>query len=155
MAKKRRKQPSVDAIAMLKADHQKVRDLFQAYEGASNPRAKRELAEEACTALEIHTQLEEQVFYPAVNEETNNGPELVKESFAEHQTVKNLMQKLRNMASDTDEFDAMFQELIRHVEHHVEEEESEMFPLAEVELADDMKELTEEMQELKQAIMAS
>ena len=155
MAKRRRKQPSVDAIAMLKADHQKVRNLFQACEGASNLRTKRELAEEACTALEIHTQLEEQVFYPAVNEETNNGPELVKESFAEHQTVKNLIQGLRNMASDTDEFDAMFQELIRHVDHHVEEEESEMFPLAEVELADDMKELTEEMQELKQAIMAS
>ena len=91
MAKQRRKQPSVDAIAMLKADHQKVRDLFQAYEAASNPRAKRGLAEEACTALEMHAQLEEQVFYPAVNEEIDKGPELVKESFAEHQTVKNLL----------------------------------------------------------------
>jgi hemerythrin-like domain-containing protein len=143
-----------DAIAMLKADHQRVRDLFQAYEAATEPRAKRELAEKACVELEIHAQLEEQIFYPTVNEETDEGPELVKESLKEHQTMKNLIQELRDMAFDTDEFDATFQELIRNVEHHVEEEESQMFPLAEEELLEDMDELREEMQELKEAITA-
>ena len=53
------------------------------------------------------------------------------------------------MAHDTDEFDAKFQELIRNVAHHVEEEEAEMFPLAEEELAEDLTELKDEMQELK------
>lgn len=146
---------SEDAIAMLKADHQRVRDLFQEYQAASAPRAKRELAEEACTELEIHAQLEEQIFYPTVNEETDEGPELVKESLAEHQTMKQLIEELRDMGPDNQAFDAKFKELIRNVEHHVEEEENDMFPLAAAELAEDMDEITQEMQELKQEIMAS
>jgi hypothetical protein len=66
----RAKQQPEDAVALLKADHQKVRDLFQQYESATDPDTKRALAEDACTELEIHAQLEEQIFYPAVNEET-------------------------------------------------------------------------------------
>src|SRR5262245_48340909 len=83
-----------DAIAMLKADHQRVRALFQEYEARSEPQTKWVIAEEACTELEVHAQLEEHIFYPAVNEETNEGPELVKESLEEHQTVKKLIQAL-------------------------------------------------------------
>ena len=130
-----------DAIAMLKADHQRVKDLFTQYEATSNPATKRTLAEQVFVELETHAQLEENVFYPTVNEETDEGPELVKESLSEHETVKFLIQELRSMAQDTDEFDAKFQELIRNVEHHVEEEESEMFPLAEQELAEDLDEM--------------
>ena len=144
-----------DAIAMLKADHQKVRNLFQEYEAASDPRAKREIAEEACVQLEMHAQLEENVFYPAVNEETDEGPELVKESLEEHQTMKDLIQALRDMGPDNKAFDTKFKELIRNVEHHVEEEEREMFPLAEEELEEDMEDLLEEMQELKEQLLTS
>jgi hemerythrin-like domain-containing protein len=144
-----------DAIAMLKADHQKVRNLFQEYEAASDPRAKREIAEEACVQLEMHAQLEENVFYPAVNEETDEGPELVKESLEEHQTMKALIQALRDMGPDNKAFDTKFKELIRNVEHHVEEEEREMFPLAEEELEEDMEDLLEEMQELKEQLLTS
>jgi hemerythrin-like domain-containing protein len=144
-----------DAIAMLKADHQKVRNLFQEYEAASDPRAKREIAEEACVELEMHAQLEENVFYPAVNEETDEGPELVKESLEEHQTMKALIQALRDMGPDNKAFDTKFKELIRNVEHHVEEEEREMFPLAEEELEEDMEDLLEEMQELKEQLLTS
>ena len=93
--------------------------------------------------------------YPAVNEETDEGPELVKESLSEHEMVKILIQELRSIAQDTDEFDAKFHELIHNVEHHVEEEESEMFPLAEQELLEDLDDLKDEMQELKQELMAS
>jgi hemerythrin-like domain-containing protein len=143
-----------DAIAMLRADHQRVRDLFQEYEAATDQQAKRDIAEEAFVELETHAQLEEQIFYPAVNEETEEGPELVKEALEEHQTVKQLIQALRD-ASDFQGFDATFTALVRHIEHHVEEEESEMFPLAEVELEEDLDQLQEEMQELKQEIMAS
>src|SRR5215471_13203457 len=136
-----------DAIAMLKADHQRVKDLFAQYEAADDVATKRTLAEQAFVELETHTQLEENVFYPAVNEETEEGPELVKESLSEHETVKHLIQELRSMAHDTDAFDAKFQELIRNVAHHVEEEEAEMFPLAEEELAEELTELKAEMQE--------
>ena len=144
-----------DAIAMLKADHQRVKDLFAQYEAADTMETKRTLAEQVFAELETHAQLEENVFYPAVNEETDQGPELVKESLSEHETVKNLIQELRSMAHDTDEFDAKFQELIRTVAHHIEEEEAEMFPLAEEELADDLTEMKDEMQELKADLQGS
>jgi hemerythrin superfamily protein len=65
-----------DAIAMLKADHQRVKDLFTQYEATSNPATKRTLAEQVFVELETHAQLEENVFYPAVNEETDEGPKL-------------------------------------------------------------------------------
>src|SRR5262249_14734208 len=151
---KKMRQPK-DAIAMLKADHQRVRDLFQQYEATSNAVAKRTIAEEVFIVLETHAQLEENIFYPAVNEETDEGPELVKESLAEHETMKNLIQQLRDMGPHHGGFDPKFRELLQNVEHHVEEEETEMFPLAEEELEEDMKDLRDEMQELKAQILAS
>jgi len=145
-----------DAIAMLKADHQRVRDLFQEYEAAQDQQAKRDIAEEAFVELEMHAQLEEQVFYPAVEDETDEqGQELVEESLQEHQAVKDLIQELREMDPDAKAFDAKFKELVRNVEHHVEEEESQMFPLAEDQLADEVEELMDEMQELKEQLLAS
>ena len=69
--------------------------------------------------------------------------------------MKQLMQELRSMTHDTDEFDAKFQELVQNVEHHVEEEEAAMFPLAEEELAEDLTDIKEEMQELKADILGS
>jgi hemerythrin-like domain-containing protein len=145
-----------DAIAMLKADHRRVRDLFQEYEAVQDQQAKRDIAEEAFVELEMHAQLEEQVFYPAVEDETDEqGQELVEESLQEHQTVKDLIQELREMGSDAKAFDAKFKELVRNVEHHVEEEESQMFPLAEDQLADEVEDLMDEMQDLKEQLLAS
>jgi hemerythrin-like domain-containing protein len=146
---------SVDAIAMLKEDHQRVKDLFAQYESTSNAEAKRTLAEDIFVELETHAQLEENIFYPSVNEETEEGPELVKESLQEHAAVRQLIQELRQMGPQSAEFDAKFHELIHSVEHHVEEEEAEMFPLAEEELAEDLDEMSAEMQELKKEILAS
>jgi len=144
-----------DAIAMLKADHQRVKDLFAQYEATSNPETKRTLAERVFVELETHTQLEETVFYPTVNEETDEGPALVKESLSEHEMVKNLIQELRGLAHNMDEFDARFHVLMRTVEHHVGEEEAAMFPLAEEELAEDLTEMMDEMQELKADLQGS
>jgi hemerythrin-like domain-containing protein len=150
----KRQQPK-NAVAMLKADHQKVRDIFQQYASATDFTTKRELAEAACTELEIHAQLEEQIFYPAVNEETDEGPDLVKEAVEEHQLVKDLIEELGQLEQDHKAFDATFKKLIKNVEHHIKEEETEMFPLAEAEMGDEMDNLTEDMQELKQEITAS
>jgi hemerythrin-like domain-containing protein len=148
-------EPSVDAIAMLKEDHQRVKDLFTQYEATSKPATKRTLAAQVFVELETHAQLEENIFYPSVNEETAEGPELVKESLQEHETVKQLIVALRQMGPQSAEFDAKFHELIQNVKHHVEEEENDMFPLAEAQLAEDLEELGEEMQALKKAILAS
>jgi len=143
-----------EAIAMLRADHQRVRDLFQAYEASMDPHPKREIAEAVFVELETHAQLEKQIFYPTVNEETEEGPALVKDALEDHQTVTQLIQQLRD-TRDVQEFDATFTALVRHVEHHVEEEEAAMLPLAEVELAGELDQLTEEMQELKKELLAS
>jgi hemerythrin-like domain-containing protein len=145
----------VDAIAMLKEDHQRVRDLFAQYEAANNATTKRTLAEEVFVELETHAQLEENIFYPSVNEATEEGPELVKESLHEHATVKQLIAELRQIGPQNAEFDTKFHELMHNVEHHVEEEEAEMFPLAEEELAEDLDEMSAEMQELKKELLAS
>ena len=145
----------VDAIAMLKEDHQRVKDLFAQYEGTSNPEAKWTLAEEIFVELETHAQLEETIFYPSVNDVAEMGRELVKESLHEHTMVKQLIQELRQMGPQHQEFDAKFHELMHDVEHHVAEEEAEMFPLADEELAEDLDEMGAEMQELKQALLAS
>jgi hemerythrin-like domain-containing protein len=144
-----------DAIAMLKADHQRVKDLFVQYGAAENVETKRTLADQVFRELDTHAQLEETIFYPTVNEETDAGPELVKESLEEHQTMKQLILALRDIAHDTDAFDTKFHELRHHVEHHVEEEEAEMFPLAEQELAEDLDDMQEEMQELKADLQGS
>ena len=144
-----------DAIALLKADHQKVRQLFAEYDAAGDRATRRSVATLVFVELETHAQLEEHVFYPAVNEETEDGPELVTDSLEEHQTMKQLIQELRAIGPDTQAFDVKFNELRRHVEHHVAEEESEMFPLAAEELEEDLKALRDEMQALKADILGS
>jgi hemerythrin-like domain-containing protein len=144
-----------DAIAMLKADHQKIRQLFQDYAVARDQVTKQAVATLVFIELETHAQLEEIVFYPAVNEETEYGPALVQDSLAAHATMKQLMQELREMGPDFKTFDAKFKELMIEVEHHVAAEENELFPLAEEELAEDMQDLRDEMQQLKAQLLAS
>ena len=144
-----------DAIALLKADHQRVRDLFAQYEAAEYGATKRTLAAEVFRELEMHAQLEENIFYPTVNEGTDEGPDLVKASVQDHETMHQLIQELQGMEHDTDGFDAKFQELIRNVEHHVVEEEAAMFPLAEQELSEDLDEMMDEMQEMKADMQGS
>jgi hemerythrin superfamily protein len=145
-----------DAIEMIIADHQKVRELFQDYEEAQDQKAKRKIAQQVFVELETHAQLEENVFYPAFRQEADQeGKQLVTESLQEHQTVKNLIEELRDLDSDDEVFDAKFHELMENVEHHVEEEESEMLPKAEMALAEQAEELMDEMQELKKQLLTS
>jgi hemerythrin-like domain-containing protein len=144
-----------DAIALLKADHQKFRTLFVEYQAAMDWATKRSVATLVFVALEMHAQLEEHVFYPAVHEETADGPALVTARLEEHQTIKQCIQELRGMRPDLKVFDAKFHALIRHVDHHMAAEEAEMFPLAEAELEADMQELRDEMQEFKAQLLAS
>jgi hemerythrin-like domain-containing protein len=147
------KQPAdaqrVDAMAMLQEDHQRVRDLFQEYDAARDPRAQRVIAEEACTEIELHAQMEEEIFYPAVEEAIEvDQQELVEDSLREHQAMKDVIRELREMGPDDPQFAAKFHELQVLVEHHVAKEDAEMFPLAQEALAEDLDEMSAEMQEL-------
>src|SRR5438132_13844722 len=127
-----------DALEMLKADHQRVRDLFAHYEATTNPDAQWMIAEEILGELEVHAQLEEQVFYPAVADQSDEGERLAQGSLEEHQILRHLMQELRGMGPQIRGFDAKFKDLIHNVEDHVADEEAELFPFAEVTLQDDL-----------------
>jgi hemerythrin-like domain-containing protein len=147
-----------DAIALLKADHQKVRELFQKYEGTKAWKTKQHIAAQVFVELDTHAQLEETVFYPAFEQLANaEGKQLVAESLREHQAVKDLIQELRDLNAEEEdaEFAAKFQELMDSVEDHVEDEETQLFPQAEAVLEEQLEDLRDEMQELKQQLTAS
>ena len=120
-----------DAIAKLHADHHKVRQLFRTYQAARDPTTQWEIARQVFDELEVHAQLEEVVFSQAVEEETTSlGKRLVHASLEEHQEALALIQALRGLVPGLPEFDTTFQALVLTVEHHMAEEEREMFPLA-------------------------
>ena len=145
-------------IEMLKADHQKVKALFEKYEAAGDrqSKAKQTIVEEVFAALDVHTHLEEEIFYPAVKAQGDKeGKKLIAESLEEHQVVKTLMEDMQALDPGDEQYAAKFTVLMESVRHHIAEEEGEMFPMAEEELADDMEALLDEMVERKQELHAS
>src|SRR5262245_18408519 len=102
-----------DALAMLHADHQQVRQLFRAYRTATDPTTQWEIARHIFDELEVHAQLEEVVFYQAVAEETTSlGRRLVQASLEEHQEALALIQDLRGLPPGSPEFENTFQALV-------------------------------------------
>src|SRR5690348_10032927 len=125
----------MDAFQLLKADHQKVAQLFDQLESASG-RAKLQVFEQIRTELELHTLIEETYFYPAL-EKPKQTHDLTLEAYEEHDVVKNLLQELSGSRNPNDEWEAQAKVLRENVEHHVEEEENELFPKAQQVLSDD------------------
>src|SRR6059058_3375873 len=118
---------SQDAIALLKEDHRTVEKLFSDFEGAKGDGRKQTLARRICLELTVHTKIEEEVFYPAC--EGKIEEDLLKEAYVEHDSAKLLMAEIESGSGQTDEFfDAKVQVLSEQIEHHVEEEEKELFP---------------------------
>ena len=139
----------MDAFNLLKADHRKVEDLFSQLESASGP-AKIRVFEQIKTELELHTHIEETIFYPAL-EEPKQTHELTLEAYEEHDVVKKLLQELSRAKSPSDEWEAQAKVLQENVEHHVEEEENELFKKAKAALsADEIETLGEQMENEKQ-----
>jgi hemerythrin superfamily protein len=136
------------ATQMIRQDHKKVEGLFKKFEQTKGSQAKRRLAENAMAELEVHAALEEEIFYPAVKREVDDGS-LVQEALEEHQTVKQLISELRGMEEADDEFESQFSELVENVQHHVEEEENEMLPKVE-ESELDLNSLGQQMSQRKQ-----
>ena len=118
------------ATQILKRDHKKVEGLFGKFDKAKNASAKKKVCEQVIQELEVHAQIEEEIFYPAVRQ--NIGEEdLVKEAKQEHDEAKRIMAELKSGNLDDEELDSKFAELVEGVQHHVEEEEGEMFPKVE------------------------
>jgi len=145
-----------DVIALLKTDHRKVKNLFARYESAGHLSTKHLLAAQVFTALDLHTQLEENVFYPAYEAMTGkNGTQLVADSRLAHEHVRELMSELQGIDLDEAAFEGKFHELMGIVREHVAEEENAMFPEAEQILADQLEDLMDHMVQLKQQLTPS
>ena len=118
-----------DAIALLKADHEAVSQLFAEYEKTRSVPNKKALVAQICTALSVHAQIEEEIFYPAVKAALKDKL-LVPEASVEHAGVKDLIAQLKGVEPDGEMYDARVKVLSEYVKHHVKEEQNEMFPKA-------------------------
>ena len=137
------KAQSLDALALLKADHDLVEGLFDKFEKAGTDKQKDALAEQICSELTIHAQIEEEIFYPAVREAIDEE-DLMDEADVEHASAMELIEQIEDSQAGEDKFDAKVMVLGEYIRHHVKEEESEMFP--KVRKADlDLKQLGSEM----------
>jgi len=117
----------VDAIALLEADHREVEGLFEQYEAAGSDAEKAGLAAQICLTLKVHAQIEEELFYPPAREKTGDA-DLVDEAVVEHMGAKTLIAQIEAMKPGQPLYDAMVKVLSEQIRHHVEEEETELFP---------------------------
>jgi hemerythrin superfamily protein len=141
-----------DAIALLKDDHRKVEKLFKDFESAKGEGRKEKLARQICLELTVHTTIEEEIFYPACEGKVDE--DLLKEAYVEHDSAKLLIAEIEaGNGKGDDFFDAKVQVLSEQIEHHVEEEEGELF--REVRKADiDLKALGEQLAARKKELTA-
>lgn len=119
-----------DAIAMLVADHKKVKALFEEFKATKDDGSdddKAALVEQICAELSVHAELEEEIFYPAVREQIGDE-DLMDEAEVEHASAKDLIAQLESMEPSDDLYDAKVTVLGEQIDHHVKEEEGEMFP---------------------------
>jgi hemerythrin superfamily protein len=119
-----------DALALLMADHKKVKALFKEFEKIKEDEdaddQKAALAEQICNELTVHAQIEEEIFYPAARDAIEET-DLLDEAEVEHASVKELISQLQEMTPEDALFDAKVTVLGEYVDHHVKEEEGEMF----------------------------
>ena len=113
-----------DAIALLKADHRKVEELFERFENARGEGSKQKIALDICLELTVHAQIEEEIFYPAC--EGKIEEDLLKEAYVEHDGAKVLIAEIEAGAPSDEFYDAKVKVLSEQIEHHVEEEEKRM-----------------------------
>ncbi len=131
-----------DAVALLKQDHRTVEDLFEQFEKASGEGRKQKLAEQICLELSVHAMIEEEIFYPACEGKVDE--DLLKEAYVEHDGAKVLIAEIEAGSPADEYYDAKVKVLGEQIEHHVKEEEKQMFPQAKkagldlVALADEM-----------------
>jgi hemerythrin-like domain-containing protein len=142
------------ALEMLVADHRKVDMMFEQYEDGkedSSEDQKRELAQRICMELKVHTQIEEELFYPWLRENLDET-DLVEEATVEHQSAKDLIAQIEGAGEVDETFDAKVKVLGEYIKHHVNEEENEIFPQVRSN-QEELDELGQEMTARKVEIM--
>ena len=120
-----------DAVKLLTTDHKEVHALFEDYEKLVEDDAdaaeRQALAERICTILTVHATIEEEIFYPAARE-AEVDDDLLDEAEVEHSSAKDLIAQIESMDADEELYDARVTVLGEYIDHHVKEEENEMFP---------------------------
>lgn len=145
----------MNALELLSEDHQKVAELFSQVEESDSESAHLSLFEKIKAELETHTHIEETLFYPML-EEYEELKEMVLEAYEEHKQVKTLLREISQLAKGSDLLDAKLKVLQENVEHHVEEEEDELFPQVEdVIEEEELERLGREMMTAKQEFQKS
>jgi hypothetical protein len=134
----------MDIFEMLKKDHREAKDLFESLmESEENSEDRDELFQELRQALELHSTIEEKYLYPAL-QEVDETRDMALESIEEHRIVKQLLEELEDLDPEDEQWDAKLKVLMENVEHHVEEEEKELFKKAQKVLSkDEIKEMGE------------
>ena len=146
----------IDAIELLTQQHREVKEMFDRFENMTDRAkvSKKKLADEICNALIMHTTIEEEIYYPATREASEETEDLVDEAVVEHASAKDLIAQIMEMDPGDDLYDAKVKVLGEMVEHHVQEEEVEMFQKTR-KLKLDLKALGQEMKARQQEIEAS
>ena len=145
----------MNAISLLMKDPKTVKALFEQYEGLSDRSfaTKKKLADQICHELTVHTQIEEEIFYPAVRRPIHDG-DLMDEAVVEHASAKELIAQILAMDPSEDLYDAKVTVLSEQIEHHVQEEEGDMFPKVR-KTGVDLDALGEQMAARKEQLAAS
>ncbi|MBV9960360.1 MAG: hemerythrin domain-containing protein [Acidobacteria bacterium] len=142
----------MNAIELLKQDHEKVSGIFEKLEPTTERglKTREELFTQLKQELDVHAAIEEEIFYPAIKD-ADETHEITLEAYEEHAVVKRLLKELAAEPKDTEEWKAKLTVLKENVEHHVEEEEGEMFPKARKVLGEDqIEQLGERLEAAKQ-----
>lgn len=137
---------------MIRMDHTHVLALSRRYHPDTAPEKKRALVTNACLALEIHAQLEEEIFYPALRQAAGPDATLDK-AVPEHDEMRRLIGRLRQMEPEDADYDTTFMELIRTVLHHVADEETTLLPEAERTLRHQLRELGQQMTQRRMQLL--
>jgi len=116
-----------NAIEMLREDHRKVKELFEEFEHTEQSQAKEQIVKATVQELEVHAALEEEMFYPGAEEQIDEK-ESIDEAREEHHVVKLLLGELKKMNAENERYDAKYKVLAESVKHHIDEEESVLFP---------------------------
>ncbi|SFP30613.1 Hemerythrin HHE cation binding domain-containing protein [Variovorax sp. PDC80] len=153
------KRAEPDACSLLDTDHKNVKKLFTAYDELAGSKAasatakKRQLAQQICAELTVHTQIEEEIFYPAVREAIKET-DLLDEAEVEHASAKDLIAQIQDAEEIDEMFDAKVKVLGEYIDHHVKEERNEMFPKARAAKGLDLVTMRELMAARKEELMA-
>jgi len=151
-AKSGRGSAAPDAVELLKADHRQVEEWFEEFEDADDAQTKRDLAARICSALRVHTSIEEEIFYPAFLAATDDT-DLHHEAIIEHAGAKHLIEEIEATDVNDEFFDARITVLSEMIKHHVHEEERPGGMFAEAKKSDmDLDELGRELQQRKQEL---